>query len=64
MEQEPDKPIEKLLYSRKEAAQSLGVSDRKVDKLVIEGRIKPTRIDSRVMFHIDDLRKFVADCRK
>jgi hypothetical protein len=49
---------EKLLVSRKEAAEMLTISIRKVDYMIAEGRLLTRRIDSRVLIPIEEIRKF------
>ena len=50
----------KLLFSRPEAAQSLALSVRSIDKLIQKGELKATRIGNAVRVHIDDLEAFAA----
>ena len=54
-------PLPRLL-SRKEAADVLGVSTRKLDALAEAGRIQPTRIDRRVKYHPKTVQRFVRRC--
>jgi len=48
---------EKLLVSRKVAAEMLAISIRKVDYMIADGRLLTRRIDSRVLIPIDEIRK-------
>ncbi len=51
---------EKLLVSRKVAAEMLTISIRKVDYMIADGRLLTRRIDSRVLIPIEEIRKFAA----
>jgi excisionase family DNA binding protein len=51
---------EKLLYSRKEAAQVLGVSTVTLWKLVRRGELKPMHIGDRPMFSRVELERFAG----
>ena len=50
----------KLLFTREEAAQVLGVGLRKLDELVARGELKPRRIDNAVRFYAGELVRFAA----
>lgn len=52
--------MEKLLITRKEAADALSVSVDKLDELRCEKKLHPVYIGTRVYFTPDDLRSFVA----
>lgn len=54
-------PVPRLL-SRKETADALGISVRKLDALAEAGRIQPTRIDRRVRYHPKTVQRFVRRC--
>ena len=49
---------EKLLVSRRVAAEMLTISIRKVDYMIADGRLLTRRIDSRVLIPIEEIRKF------
>jgi excisionase family DNA binding protein len=51
---------EKLLYSRKEAAQLLNVSYITVDRLVKAHKLPCRRLGRRVLFTLADLQAFTA----
>jgi len=51
---------EKLLYSRAEAAQLLGVSLFTLYRLIEQGELKPRRIGDRPMFSRAQLEKFAG----
>jgi excisionase family DNA binding protein len=51
---------EKILYSRREAAQLLGICTLTVDKLVQRGELTPKRIGDRVMFSKKELARFAG----
>ena len=50
----------KLLYNREEAAETFGISLRKIDELVAEGKLKPRRIDNSVRFYVGELVRFAS----
>ncbi len=50
----------KLLLTREEAAEMLGISLRKLDEQVAEGKLKTRRIDNCVRFYIGDLIEFAS----
>ena len=49
---------QKLLVSRKVAAEMLTISIRKVDYMIADGRLLTRRIDNRVLIPIEEIRKF------
>jgi excisionase family DNA binding protein len=51
-------PNDKLLVSRREAAQLLSISERAVDYLVSTKRMPSRRIGSRVLIPVVEVRKF------
>jgi hypothetical protein len=50
----------RLLCKREEAAEMLGISLRKLDKLVVRGELKPRRIDDCVRFYVVELIRFAS----
>jgi excisionase family DNA binding protein len=50
--------FEKLLYSRKDAAQALSISIRSVDYLIERGELPTKRIGKKVLIPAVDLRRF------
>jgi excisionase family DNA binding protein len=52
--------MSKLLLSRREAASSLSISLRCIDKLIETEQLSPTRIGRRVLVHIDEAEAFAA----
>jgi hypothetical protein len=48
----------KILFTREEAAESLGISVRKLDQLAARGDIKPRQIDDSVRSFIGELVRF------
>ncbi len=59
MPSSPQQPV-KLLYTKKEAAQMLSISVRKLDYLIADGEIKVRRIGKRVTIHIRALQQFAS----
>jgi hypothetical protein len=51
-------PIEKLLYSRKDAAQALSISIRSLDYLIERGDFSTKRIGKKVLIPAAELRRF------
>ena len=52
-------PNDKLLVSRREAAQMLSISERAIDYLVSTKQLTTRRIGSRVLIPVTEVRKFV-----
>lgn len=46
----------KVLHSKTEVARSIGVSNRTVDKLVAEKKIRSVRVGSRRLFDLEDVK--------
>jgi excisionase family DNA binding protein len=49
--------LEKILYSKKQAAQTLAISPRSIDHLASRGIIQFTRIGGRSLVHRDELER-------
>jgi excisionase family DNA binding protein len=54
--------LEKLLYSRAEAAQVLSISTVSLDRLVKHGELSTVRVGDRVLFNRDTLANFARRC--
>lgn len=52
--------MEKLLLTRKEAAEALNISEDTLDVLRATGRIRSVRIGVRVYFSPDELKAFIT----
>ena len=52
--------MEKLLLTRKEAAEALNISEDTLDVLRATGRIRSVRIGARVYFSPDELKAFIT----
>ena len=52
--------IEKFLFSRKEAAYSLGISTRSVDYLITRKELDTRRIGAKVLITRESLRRFAT----
>lgn len=60
---EPSQPIQKILYSRKDASFALSISQRSLDHLVANKRIEFRKMGSKIMFTHAALMKFSRqDC--
>jgi len=52
--------MERLAFNRSEAAQMLGVSVRTLDTMLARKEIRGRRIGRRIVFPIEELRRFLA----
>jgi hypothetical protein len=50
--------VEKLLYSRRDAARALSLSVRSIDYLIYTGRISTRRVGGKILIHVTDIRRF------
>lgn len=50
--------VQKLLYSRRDAARALSLSVRSIDYLICTGRIPTRRIGGKILIHVTDVRRF------
>jgi excisionase family DNA binding protein len=50
--------VEKLLYSRRDAASALSLSVRSIDYLICTGRIPTRRVGGKILIHVTDVRRF------
>jgi hypothetical protein len=53
-----DPNIEKLLYSREDAATALSVSVRSIDYLISDGRLITRRIGRKTLIPVTEIRRF------
>ena len=53
-----DRQVQKLLYTRRDAAQALSLSVRSIDYLICTGRLPTRRIGGRILIHVTDVRRF------
>lgn len=53
----------KLLYSKKESAQTLSLSQRTIDALIARHELQVKRVGKRVLITGKSLQKFVGDSR-
>jgi hypothetical protein len=53
-----DNQIEKLLYSREDAAIALSISIRSVDYLISEGKLTTRRIGRKTLIPVGDIKRF------
>ena len=49
---------EKVLYTKREAAQMLSISVRSLDYLIVSGQLAARRIGRRVLIHRDAIEQF------
>lgn len=57
--EEQEKP--KLLYSRREAAKAMGVSERTLDRLRESGHIKSVEVGRNVLFSYEELARIAKE---
>ena len=55
---QPTSSVEKLLYSKKDAAYALSMSPRSVDYLIAGKKLQTRRIGSRVLIPAESIRRF------
>jgi hypothetical protein len=53
--------VPKLALSRKEAAESLGISAVTVDRLTERGLLKPSRATRRPLYSLSELERFLRE---
>ncbi len=53
-----EKEVDKLLYSRADAAFALSISIRSVDYLISEGKLSTRRIGRKTLIPVGDVRRF------
>ena len=52
----------KLLLSKKEAAEALGIRATLLDRLIKEGELRTLRVGARrVLIHIDEVTRFIEE---
>jgi len=51
---------EKVLYTKREAAQMLSISVRSLDYLIVSGQLAARRIGRRVLIHRDAIEQFAS----
>jgi hypothetical protein len=56
-------PVEKLLYSRRDAAEALSLSIRSVDYLITTGRLSTRRVGGKLLIPAGTLRRFAREDR-
>jgi excisionase family DNA binding protein len=53
-----------MLFSKKQAAEKLGISEKTLSRKVIEGTITFYKIGRRILFDQNSLDEFIAKCRR
>jgi hypothetical protein len=53
---------EAKMVSKKDTAHMLGISSFKLDQLLHSGKIAAKMIDSRVMFQLSEIKRYVREC--
>jgi hypothetical protein len=55
-----DQAVQKLLYSRRDAARALSLSIRSIDYLICTGRLPTRRVGGKILLHVSDVRRFAT----
>jgi len=53
--------LQKLAYTREEAAQVLGVCPMTISRLTEKGQLRPNRATRRPLYSLDELTRFLRD---
>ena len=53
--------VEKLLYSRRDAAEALSLSIRSIDYLITTGRLSSRRVGSKILIPAGAIRRFARE---
>jgi hypothetical protein len=56
-----DRPVEKLLYSRRDTAEALSLSIRSIDYLITTGRLQARRIGGKILIPASAVRRFARE---
>lgn len=59
MDDQQEKP--KIMYSRREAAKAMGVSERTIDRLRESGAIKSVEVGRNVLFSYEELARIAKE---
>ncbi len=57
----PSSSTPKLAFSRREAAEAIGVSPVTIDRLTARGLLKPSRATRRPLFPVAELERFLRE---
>lgn len=61
MDRNPTPQMARLAFSRREAADLLGISEPSLDRLVQRGLLRPSRALRRPLFTAREIERFLAD---
>ncbi len=56
-----DREVQKLLYSRRDAACALSLSVRSIDYLISTGRLSTRRVGGKILVPVGDVRRFARN---
>src|ERR1700738_4606082 len=56
-----DRPVEKLLYSRRDTAEALSLSIRSIDYLITTGRLTARRVGGKILIPASAVRRFARE---
>ena len=56
-----DRPVEKLLYSRRDTAEALSLNIRSIDYLITTGRLSARRVGGKILIPASAVRRFARE---
>lgn len=54
----------KVFLSEREAMEALSIGRSLLRRMWAEGRIKPTKVGRRLLFHVDEVNRFAQEMRE
>ncbi|MBF8267733.1 MAG: Helix-turn-helix domain [Dehalococcoidia bacterium] len=54
----------KVLLSERETMEALGIGRTLLRRMWAEGRIKPVKVGRRLLFHVDEVRRFAEEMQR
>lgn len=54
--------LDKIFFNKEQAAEILNISIRTLERLSSSGTLKPRKVGTRSLYHIDDLNRFAKNC--
>lgn len=55
--------VTKILLSEREAMEALGIGRTLLRRMMAEGRLKGIHVGRRLVFHVDEVRRFANDAQ-
>ena len=56
--------VTKYLLSERQTMEALGIGRTLLRRMWAEGRIKPVKVGRRLLFHVDEVRRFADEMRE